>query len=452
MNKKKLSLLALSFIILNGFILGILLFNSNTENTEKKKNISEVEEELSEQPKSPAYTTSMEDNGADINISLHQSYFRDSANIQINTSDNSNNTFSINCPKDANFNSTFINITIEDLFLDNNTIDIYTGSTTTDYVDLGDMAFSSFTVNETCLLSKFSLQLAVTGEADITIYLFNSTWDGAKSVPDTSGIGTADITSFTSVDGWNEVFLKNSLLNNTKTYNNTWFLGAKHTFGGGDADWYYYDGSDNAEFYYGQASPAHLDGNDLLLNVTAAPFEASPYPQNVSLSMNNTAVSGYSSRKGSGYWNKPNTYTRNIGKLNFNLTSDSWFVVTCKIDKIQINYTKKGLKAEANFSLTANSANAFWNVTRAGGFNDYDGLGGYGSNYYINFTIPASWQSVEVWNGSTQVNVDESGPVINGYKNVTAYPAGNGTYWFLNATSPNLLTGNIPKCICTISS
>ncbi|MFO8018552.1 MAG: hypothetical protein R6U96_07950, partial [Promethearchaeia archaeon] len=62
------------------------------------------------------------------------------------------------------------------------------------------------------------------------------------------------------------------------------------------------------------------------------------------------------------------------------------------------------------------------------------------TNKKINFTIPASWKNIEVWNG-TENRTDDIAKYDpkNGYRDVTVYNAGNGTYWFLNATSPNLI-------------
>ncbi|MGV9203569.1 MAG: hypothetical protein ACOC44_06035, partial [Promethearchaeia archaeon] len=88
--------------------------------------------------------------------------------------------------------------------------------------------------------------------------------------------------------------------------------------------------------------------------------------------------------------------------------------------------------------IADNGNNIDWNVTRSGGLNFFEDKF---TNYKINFTIPSSWDNIGVYNGT------DDGPYMNttrdlgnGYTDVTVYNAGNGTYWFLNATSPNLIS------------
>ncbi|KKK70513.1 hypothetical protein LCGC14_2923230, partial [marine sediment metagenome] len=125
------------------------------------------------------------------------------------------------------------------------------------------------------------------------------------------------------------------------------------------------------------------------------------------------------------------------GKLKYNISAD-WWDVESNITQVQINYTRTDLKASSNFEISGSGQDIRWNVTRNGGIDYFDTNF---NNYTINFTIPTTWNKINVFNGSTN-KTDSISPYSwnNGYIDIKIPNAGNGTYWFLNATSTNLIS------------
>ena len=144
--------------------------------------------------------------------------------------------------------------------------------------------------------------------------------------------------------------------------------------------------------------------------------------------MNNTNINDIT--QGSGYWNPSGSYSSSSNQLNFTISAD-WWDVKCNISKVQINYTKTDLRADSSFEVLGNGQDVLWNVTKSGGLNYFDSRF---NNYRINFTISSRWSNIEVWNGGIDKTGDITTRNLNHYKEVRVWKAGNGTYWFLNAT------------------
>lgn len=184
-----------------------------------------------------AYSPDFTGNGDNCNVSLQQSLI-DSSPITIsNTSDPLNNTFYEPCPTIENFPSSFVNMTVEDIYAPNKTLIIED-----EEHDNGDFDFTnavpataSFKVKSNCYLNNISVHLSHndpgTENATVRFLLYNSTWDTVnnRSIPggDVEGyikdMGTAQFDEFSV---WvNFTCSSKVVLNNSKTENNTWFIG-----------------------------------------------------------------------------------------------------------------------------------------------------------------------------------------------------------------------------------
>ena len=124
-------------------------------------------------------------------------------------------------------------------------------------------------------------------------------------------------------------------------------------------------------------------------------------------------------------------------QLNFTLDAD-WWDVECNITKIQVNYTKTDLIGITNFTVIKNAVNVDWYSDVSNTIISFDSRF---ENFYMNFTVPATWSNLKIFNGSIdQKNVDKTGSIINGYQDISTFGAGNGTNWYLTCllyTSPS---------------
>ena len=69
-----------------------------------------------------------------------------------------------------------------------------------------------------------------------------------------------------------------------------------------------------------------------------------------------------------------------------------------------------------------------------------DDFEGKFENPYINFTIPTHWQNLRVWKGSTEQTISITRSLGTGYNETQVLNAENGNFWFLNATTSNLIS------------
>ncbi|MHA1727021.1 MAG: hypothetical protein ACTSXH_19635, partial [Promethearchaeota archaeon] len=147
----------------------------NQEEREEEKNI-EKENILHS---STTYISEIEKNTGTLNITLHQSYYNSSFNKFLNASDPSNNTFVIPHPKDANFNSSFTNITVTQVHASNVSLIIENYSSTTSYNLTSNATATSFQMASNGYLEQVSIWINNTKNAPgkIKIVLYNSTWD-----------------------------------------------------------------------------------------------------------------------------------------------------------------------------------------------------------------------------------------------------------------------------------
>ena len=176
-----------------------------------------------------------------------------------------------------------------------------------------------------------------------------------------------------------------------------------------------------------------FEKRDYQLKVNYAPLKT---PEAVGLKINGTAVTAISGQDYAGYWSSYSQFSSLTGNLEFVLTS-TWNDVRCNINNVQINYTKTDLKGLPSIESSQGEQYTHWNITRSGGLNFFDNRL---SSYSINFTIPKSWNNYTIFNGPINKTNDITGIHVSGnYRTLQVSNAGNGTYWFINATTINLL-------------
>ncbi|MFX1302439.1 MAG: hypothetical protein ACFE9X_03685, partial [Promethearchaeota archaeon] len=451
----KNKLIKIEKLIILGLILGLSFISINIFNHLNVK-LDNNNQYLRENLKSADYSSGVEGSGEDINITLHQSYLNNSFNKALNTSDSNNNKFLLPCPTDIMFNSSYVNITVDNIYAPNKTITIEDQLASFQSIDY-QVAATSFEVHVKSYLVNLSTYVYIddneNNKCDLVARVLNSTWVNGINEPDDdiAIICSGGQMSFAHFEGWlnnYSDFFNPILLDPSKTANDTFYIELRDN--GLDSDGMLWRmGVDNPPTNPDDSLSYELLGvnwtlikigsyttYDLNLKVELSPVENIPKPEDIGLKINNTAVIGDNNIPGFGYWNSTQNYSSSTGQLEFEITAD-WWDVSCDITKVQINYTKTDLKASSSFRVLGSEQDDLWNVSRTGGLNYFDPRL---SDYKTNFTIPSSWNNINVFNGSINKTDD---CIIhsdkNGYKIIEVNNAGNGTYWHLTATSENLL-------------
>ncbi len=400
-------------------------------------------------PQTADYTSLRFGNGNLINISLHEALLNTSQVIFPNL--DTANTFFEASPIFNGFNSSYINITVEDIYAPNKSLTVEGDLTPTPpYVNqpIGgggsnpNSIFASFTprgVGYITNISIYARKIASLDGCRIKAYLYNSSLVSGKIRPNTNlgQLGSETeitLTSYSWINITNCAGIFNS--SSLKTYNNYFFIRIQKT------DLANLEWNGNFDFTIGdrQTTGALLTASgitiDLSLKLGLKPLSNSPKPEQIGLKINSTALIGDSILNNKGYWTPTKAYNSTTGNLRFQISAD-WWNVNCKISKAQLNYTKTDLKSSSDFKIIGSGQNVEWNVTRNGGLNYFESKF---DNYTINFTVSSSWSGIKVYNGIIdKTSFISSSALSNGFTKVTVRNAGNGTFWFLNATSSNLL-------------
>jgi len=315
---------------------------------------------------------------------------------------------------------------------------------------------TSFTMETNGYIENISVNLQNTqapNTKNFNILLYNSTWDSSNSlsVPDghySSGLATLATSSITS-SGWVEVTGIDYYLDNSKTENNTWFIGL-HEVGSSVLGWRYTHDSDilgdddneTWSFLYDLLFDERwelviepMDGFTVDFHLTLDLKIIDNIPSKIGLKINDTSVTGYSDIYGAGHWISTNNYSNPSGYLSFTLTAD-WWDVSCTITYVKIVYKKTDARANSNFVVRSNQE-VLWNVTDSEGLNYLDAR--INETVTINFTIPSSWNDINVFNATTNKTDDIFVRSLNnGYNEICVLNAGSGN-WYLAASSANLL-------------
>ncbi|MHA2367089.1 MAG: hypothetical protein ACXAC7_24265, partial [Candidatus Hodarchaeales archaeon] len=388
----------------------------------------------SENLKISDYSPIHKGSGENINITLQQSLINNS--ILSFPDLQKSNTFTTPSPTVNNFNSSVIKIQVEDIKAGNISLTVQDNPNNGE-IDCATTRLTSFIISTDCYIINASINVKRTAGPTGDILLYSSFWNSGLNRNEPTGTSTTIGTITPTANGWLNVDLTDTFLNTSNTDNNTWFLGVLRTSAGGSIQWRYTDDTiinNNSYAYYSNAGWTY-EPKDYLLRLGLAPTNLTPNPQDIGLKINNTLVvnSGISS----GNWITKEELQSNSGLLDFSITS-YWPSVSLNVSTVQLNFTKSDLKAASTFDVLKGGSEILWNVSRITGFNYFDPR--FSTYATINFTIPINWNNVNVFNTTINKTNDLSIRNLNiGYKEVQVSNAGNGTFWFLNATSENLL-------------
>jgi hypothetical protein len=414
-------------------------------------NESTVEFEILNELKSASYPTTYANTGENLNISLHQSYLNNTFDTVLNVSDSSNNKFSIPSPIDTLFNSSYARFDIKDISAPNKTLTVE-DDLGVEVINPVSYHYISFEVIGSGYIENITLHARETNAPDttgLTIYLYNAINDSGNIRPDTSIATIVTNSEITSTSFyWHKMTGIHSLINISETYSNTFFLnlekngpGSTNVALNGTFDTAIGDNKDESIVLDSGENPHTIGGInvDAALIVDLAPLNNTPSPEQVGLKINNSLVTGYGDGIDSGFWESSNVSSNVSGELQY-LVSAEWWNVICNTSQVLINYTRTDLKAKSEFTITGSGQNVNWNVTRSGGLNYFDSDF---SNFQINFTIPDSWLDASIRAFKDAGDERTSGITKrllgNGYRDIKIPNAGNGSFWFVNATSNNLL-------------
>lgn len=440
---KVLSLAVLTLVAFIQFQSPNILFTNSENQEEQGENLTGTDFLLGEiqDPSSQAYLPNLTSSKSNVQVSLHQAYHSTS---NISLSDTST-TFSLPAPNATEFSTSYTNFSINSIEIDNQSISI--DETRMDrydpipfYVCLSsiEVPISSYLINSSFYIRKSDI---VTGT--LSIWIYNSTWDGSKSVPD-GGIDTSiDVTADTGVLGsWKDATL-NYFLNNSNTQNNTWFVGLMDD-GGVDvnSEWNFdYDGvsGDNVDnsLCYEYAGGGNWDlinlGETIDFNMKIGlglPTNLVS-PSNIHLKINSTNVQDDLSAN-SGTWYSNLSFQGINNELNFVLSS-GWYNFRCNITAIQINYTKT---FSANTSYTVESGvNVYWDSEA--NFTAFDHRL---DNNTVTFTIPFSWTNLNLDRDGTPITPSTATNSTNQILTVFGMDDAIDGNWTLASQSTNMIS------------
>ncbi|MHA1376654.1 MAG: hypothetical protein ACTSR7_20425, partial [Promethearchaeota archaeon] len=383
-----------------------------------------------------------------INITLHQSLLNTSV-IEFPNLDTSN-SFSEPFPQFSGYNTSFINMTLNDIYAPNKTLIVEEGDTGSTLLAL--KYWTSFTIVGDCYLENISVKVHTSGSGDtFNIDVYNATQSGSDIKYGTDLNGAPVLKSIVVNNGnphWENITNLHTRLYADQSYQKTFFVSM--SIAGFDGYWHQENegnGDNSIVWRTGGSNPE--TGIDMTLKLGLSPLNNIPKPSEINLKVNSSTVTDISS--GSGYFSSTQKLQSGSNHLDFTVNSD-WWDVSCNITKVQINYTKSDVNALSNFQILGSGQTVQWNVTIPSGLNYFDSrISDFNT---INFTIPDTWleSSIQVFNGGTNKTSDLVERLLgNGYREVQVLDAYNGTFWHLNATSSNLLTniiaslGSIPQ-------
>ncbi len=436
-----------------GFLLILLcflsssLFAQNFIQDNKSKDITTDEElttfddEILGELKTSSYSQTFEGSGNNTNMALHQSYINNTFNTVVNTSVVNGNNFTVLCPQDANFNSSYAKFTVEDITAPNKTLTIE-NETGASKVILSNSHYAfSFRVLGDCYLDNFSIALSSsTVGGGITVDLYNasiSTHEPESAIY--SAIHSyASAVPASSPMFWYNVTNLDTFLDTSNTYNNTFYIDIRYfnPFGD-DIDYHFEDesnGDDSRNWRYFSSTWWPLPNEDASLKVDLNPINNTAKPTEIGLKIDDKEVSD--TDWGSGYLESYNVNGSDSGSYYYNVSAD-WWDVQCNITQVQINYTKDDLNATTQFTVTTSSSTVSWNVSRK--------ITNFDANLFnsssINFTVPESWNytTYQVFNGSpskemTSYSYNRS--IGGGFREICITNGSNG-YWYILIDSIN---------------
>ncbi|MBD3350401.1 MAG: hypothetical protein GF364_02840 [Candidatus Lokiarchaeota archaeon] len=404
------------------------------------------------------YTENVTSDVEGISLEIHQAY-HDEIVKEINNTDNS---YVIPAPHDENFNTSSVQLELENIKAHNYTKSIEDSPYSrvqSSAIDNSLHLLTSFTTKVDCYLNNVSFELEKTGTSDrsITLLVYNATWDSDlgiyvpydkdKPINDTHSIVVS------TGNGWRTITDVNLFLDNDRTEGNTWFIGFELEAGPQFFVWWRYVGDDTltAPFsqsdYINETNSVTWTGTewdfaydwfdtsvtiDLCSKVGLDLLENDVAPSEIGLKVNNSAIINNTNdpAKNKGYWTSNNIINGSDGELNFTFESD-WEVFDFEVNETQVNYTKNYFSVDTNF--TAKTGNdIYWNSSIE--ITEFDNRL---DNNTITFTTPSSWDILDVKN-NTESKSYSSVPDILFTDVVVTSDATNGN-WTLLTYSTNLI-------------
>ncbi len=433
------------FLLILICFLSSSFFAQNFIQDNKSKDItteeSTFDSEILKELKASSYSQTFEDSGDDTDMSLHQSYLNTSFNTVVNTSIVNGNNFTLPSPTDANFNSSYIKFTVEDITAPNKTLIVEDDYRNEDIISVFNQ-YISFNASGAGYIENVSLRLhqdSTLDPSNLTLTLYSA---GTDRKP-LSTLGTMISNNYVDDSAtsfyWHNVTNLHYEFNSSDTNHDLFYI--RVAFSGGSGLWIDYAsdvaiGDNNDESLVYQSNRNTLEyyvstSNtvDLPLIIDFAPLNNTPKPKQIGLKIDKLNVSN--TDWGSGYLESYNINGSNSGSLKYNVSAD-WWDVECNITQVQINYTKDDFQATTQFSASTLSSIVNWNVSRT--INNFkSGIEDYLS---INFTVPESWNytTYQVFNGSpskemTSYSYNRS--LGNGFREICITNGSNGDWYIL---------------------
>jgi hypothetical protein len=388
---------------------------------------------------SNGYSSSYNNTGDSINVTLHQSNLETGTPLFeiVNASDSTNNTFSTSTPSvtDNKFNSTTSQIFVENITAPDKTLELE--NDTDNHNDLSTARYFSFNIPINCTLDSIKLYLNNTSSltsSAVAIYLYGST----SGLPDNfiKQLGTSKTIS-ASAEGYFTFNNLNTKLNDNDTENNKFYIkvddvdkDSTRIFGKDDGN----GEPDDSDVYYWLTDHYQKISIDYFANISLKITSDPIKPSDVGLKVNNTLFDDVD--YGSGKKTISKDFSVLPSQIDYIITTD-WWDVSVNITKIIVNYTRTDLKATSSYNIASSNQTIQWNGT----LDPFNGFDGNFDNYWINFTIPKSWENSTAYNASNTIPSENTtlGPLLNGYREFQIYPASNGDNWHITAESANLL-------------
>ncbi|MHA1339778.1 MAG: hypothetical protein ACTSRZ_06620, partial [Promethearchaeota archaeon] len=295
-----------------------------------------------------------------------------------------------------------------------------------------------------CYLVNMSFYInVITAPGSITIWLFNSTWNGTDNVPTTSYRTIySDYSIASSGYQWVDINFdlnETTYLNNSDTTNNTWYVLVWRN-GANQLQWMYeadFTNRDNETVYKWVSSwvPFNDPNGDTVDFSLKASFAATNTttvkPSDIGLKISGTPVSDVSNPQYNGQWTSNEVLNSSgTGQINYEFTIDYW--EASWEANATINYTKSDLSSTSSYSVNIRDQ-VQWEINKS--INLFNSTF---QDFVIKYLVPDEWTIANAYNWTTQYNVAEndiSGP----NKEAIIYNAGNSetAEWSLKCTSEN---------------
>ncbi|MHA1339777.1 MAG: hypothetical protein ACTSRZ_06615 [Promethearchaeota archaeon] len=415
------------------FVFMLSIENKNFTNINISNNPSKI-------PEPQGYSTNSSNYVNSVSAIIHEAYTN---YTRFNFSE-SESILSVPAPTDSDFNTSNIEFTITNITASNYSLTIEDSSVSGQQNIRTDPYFTSFTTINNCYLTNVSIYTANTGfgSGTVHVYLLNSTWNSTagrsepdfNSDPKENNIG--DITAITNSLNWYTLTGINVLLDNSKTENNTWFIGLFEDDVGQFCDWRYVnddgtgDNTDESLSYRWTGNSWEYLTRDFNSKVGLG-INSTYKPSELGISVNGTNAQDSLTENNSGFIKISNEYSGSGGSLVFNFTA-LWYDYNFQVNETVINYTKSNLNIITNFSASS-SNDVFWNSSM-----EIIQFETNFTNYYINYSVPAHWNILDVKNNTDSVTYSEN--VIGNQKVVTITDDVSNSNWTLYCKTNNLLT------------